>query len=140
MSLFARLGDFKVNNFFVCLSYIKLQRSPPQSYLLCLGDSNSGAVSRARQPSSVARLPGRKGNGRGLPGNQTGQGGCRSPLFTAVLLTRIPNPRWLSPKLGLPEDARLGWLSQEREVLAVILLKLLCVEPLIEFRKFPFLP
>lgn len=64
MSLFAWLGDFKVNNFFVCLSYIKLQPSPPQSYLLCLGDSNSGAVSRARQPSSAARC---------LAGRETGE-------------------------------------------------------------------
>lgn len=67
MSLFTRLGDFKVNNFFVSLSYIKLHRSPPQSYLLCLGDSNSGAVSRARQPSSAARLAGRE-TGEVCPG------------------------------------------------------------------------
>ena len=106
MSLFARVGDFKVNNFFVFLSYIKLQRSPPQSYWVCLGDLNYGAVSKARQPSSAARLPGRKENGRGLPGNQTGrEGGCKSPLFTAALLKRILNPTWLSPKLGLIEDS-----------------------------------
>lgn len=35
MSPFGRVGGFKVNNFFVCLSYIKLQRSPPRSYLFC---------------------------------------------------------------------------------------------------------
>lgn len=49
MSLLARLGDFKVNNFFVCLSYIKLQRSPPQSYLLCLGEFRSGKQSQTAQ-------------------------------------------------------------------------------------------
>lgn len=123
MSLLARLGDFKVNNFFVCLSYIKLQRSPPHSYLLCLGEFRSGKQSQTAQLCRT--LPGRKGDGRGLPGNQTGRGVCRSPFFSAVLLTRIPNPRWLSPELGLTEDACLGWLSQEREVLAVILLRLL---------------
>lgn len=110
MSLFARVGDFKVNNFFVFLSYIKLQRSPPQSSWVCLGDLNFGAVSKARQPSSAAWWPGRKEKESSLPGNQTGRGGgaggvCKSPLFTAALLKRILNPRWLSPKLGLTEDS-----------------------------------
>lgn len=75
MSLFARVGDFKVNNFFVFLSYIKLQRSPPQSSWVCLGDLNFGAVSKARQPSSAAWWPGRKEKESSLPGNQTGRGG-----------------------------------------------------------------
>lgn len=81
MSLFARVGDFKVNNFFVFISYIKLQRSLPRSYLVCLGDLNYEVVSKARQPSSAARLPARKENGRGLPGNQTGRGGVASHLY-----------------------------------------------------------
>lgn len=116
MSLLAWLGDFKVNNFFVCLSYIKLQPSPPQSYLLCLGDWNSGAVSRARALPHAARQEGKR---ESFARESNGPGGFRSPLFTAVLLTRIPNPRWISPKLGLTEDACLGWFSQQRGVVAV---------------------